>query len=153
MPAYEALFAQGAQSLEMVTGDVFESGALVIEIGWSTLVIQPAGAEAVRDVSKYVVVHRRQPDDTLKLLLTRSTATRHRRTHANVSHCCCPGPKIGSATSSSRCHDVVGRSPRVPMERHCVPAARRRNPHHDGDVASAEPRVEALCSDVLAKHP
>ena len=67
--AYEALFAQGAQSLEMETGDVFESGALVVEIGWSTLVIQPAGAEAVRDVSKYVVVHRRQADGALKLLV------------------------------------------------------------------------------------
>src|SRR5436190_18249851 len=60
--AYEALFAQGAQSLEMETRDVFESGALVIEIGWVTLVVQPAGADVVRDVSKYVVVHRRQPD-------------------------------------------------------------------------------------------
>ncbi len=53
----------------MVAGDVFESGALVVEIGWSTLVMQPAGAEAVRDVSKYVVVHRRQPDGTLRLLV------------------------------------------------------------------------------------
>jgi len=67
--AYEGLFAQGAQSLEMKTRDVFESGALVIEIGWVTLVVQPAGADVVRTVSKYVVVHRRQPDGALKLLV------------------------------------------------------------------------------------
>jgi ketosteroid isomerase-like protein len=65
----EALFAQGARALEFETGDVFESGALVIEIGSATLVIQPEGADAVRDVSKYVVVYPRQPDGALKLLV------------------------------------------------------------------------------------
>lgn len=67
--ALEGLFAEGAQTLEFETSDVYESDALVVEIGLSTLVIQPEGADAVRDVSKYVVVYRRQADGTLKLLV------------------------------------------------------------------------------------
>ncbi len=61
------MFDMGCQSLDLETVDVIESGDLQVEVGRYTMVIQPPGADPIQDVGKYVAVHQRQSDGTLKL--------------------------------------------------------------------------------------
>src|SRR6185312_14286008 len=60
--AMQQLFEMGASSLDIEPLDVRESGELTIEYGRYTLGIEPAGADAVTQFGKYVVVHEAQPD-------------------------------------------------------------------------------------------
>jgi ketosteroid isomerase-like protein len=55
------------QALRLDVIDVIEAGDFVIEIGRTTLTIQPPGAESVIENGKSVVVWRRQKDGALKI--------------------------------------------------------------------------------------
>jgi uncharacterized protein (TIGR02246 family) len=65
----QQLLDMGAQSIDIEPIDVREAGEMTIEYGRYVLIIQPAGAEAVTDEGKYVVVHESQSDDTTRILL------------------------------------------------------------------------------------
>jgi ketosteroid isomerase-like protein len=67
--AIQLLLDMGAESIDIEPVDVREAGELTIEYGRYVLVIRPAGAEALTDEGKYVVVHESQPDGTTKILL------------------------------------------------------------------------------------
>jgi uncharacterized protein (TIGR02246 family) len=67
--ALQQLLDMGVQSLDIEPIDVREAGELTIEYGRYVLVIQAAGAEALTDQGKYVVVHESQPDGTTRILL------------------------------------------------------------------------------------
>lgn len=66
--AMQQLLDMGASSLDIEPLDVRESGDLTIEYGRYTLIIEPAGADAVTQVGKYVVVHETQPDGSTKIV-------------------------------------------------------------------------------------
>ena len=65
--AMQQLLDMGATSLEIEPLDVREAGNLTIEYGRYTLGIEPAGAEAMTQVGKYVVVHEAQGDGSTKI--------------------------------------------------------------------------------------
>ena len=67
--AMQGLLDMGARSLDIEPIDVREAGDITIEYGRYTLGIEPAGAERVSDVGKYVVVHEAQPDGSTKIVL------------------------------------------------------------------------------------
>jgi uncharacterized protein (TIGR02246 family) len=67
--AMQGLLDMGARSLDVEPMDVREAGDMTIEYGRYALGIEPEGAEAVRDVGKYVVVHEAQPDGSTKIVL------------------------------------------------------------------------------------
>ncbi|MCW3065781.1 MAG: uncharacterized protein JWN32_2953 [Solirubrobacterales bacterium] len=67
--AMEGLLDMGVRSLDIEPIDVREAGDVTIEYGRYTLGIEPEGADAVRDVGKYVVVHETQPDGSTKIVL------------------------------------------------------------------------------------
>ena len=64
----QQLLDMGASSPDIEPLDVRESGDLTIEYGRYTLVIEPAGADAVTQVGKYVVVHETQPDGSTNIV-------------------------------------------------------------------------------------
>jgi uncharacterized protein (TIGR02246 family) len=67
--AMQGLLDMGARSLDIEPIDVREAGSMTIEYGSYVLGIEPEGAEAVRDVGKYVVVHEALPDGSTKIVL------------------------------------------------------------------------------------
>lgn len=67
--AMQGLLDMGARSLDIEPIDVRVAGDMTIEYGRYVLGIEPEGAEAVRDVGKYVVVHEAQPDGSTKIAL------------------------------------------------------------------------------------
>jgi uncharacterized protein (TIGR02246 family) len=66
--AMQQLLDMGASSLDIEPLDVREGGDLTIEYGRYTLVVEPAGADAVTQVGKYVVVHESQPDGSTRIV-------------------------------------------------------------------------------------
>lgn len=67
--AMQGLLDMGARSLDIEPIDVRVAGDMTIEYGRYVLGIEPEGAEAVRDVGKYVVAHEAQPDGSTKIVL------------------------------------------------------------------------------------
>ena len=67
--AMQQLLDMGARSLDVEPLDVREAGDLTIEYGRYTLGIEPADAEPVIDVGKYIVVHEPQEDGSTRIVL------------------------------------------------------------------------------------
>jgi ketosteroid isomerase-like protein len=67
--AMQQLFTMGARSLDIEPLDVRQAGDMTIEYGRYTLGIEPAGAEPVTDVGKYIVVHESQDDGSTRIVL------------------------------------------------------------------------------------
>ena len=65
----DGMFAAGCRSLDLTTTDVIEAGDCAIEVGTFVMGIAPPGADPVQDVGKYVAIHRRQSDGSLKLIV------------------------------------------------------------------------------------
>lgn len=65
--ALQQLLDMGVSSLDIEPLEVREAGELTIEYGRYTLGIEAEGAEAVRQVGKYVVVHESQGDGSTKI--------------------------------------------------------------------------------------
>jgi uncharacterized protein (TIGR02246 family) len=66
--AMQQLLDMGASSLDLEPLDVRDTGDLTIEYGRYRLGIEPAGAPAMTDVGKYLVIHERQPDGSKKIV-------------------------------------------------------------------------------------
>jgi uncharacterized protein (TIGR02246 family) len=66
--AMQQLLDMGVRSLDVEPIDVREGGDMTIEYGRYTLRIEPAGAEPVTDVGKYLVVHETRQDGSTKIL-------------------------------------------------------------------------------------
>jgi ketosteroid isomerase-like protein len=66
--AMQMLLDAGARSLDLEAIETRDEGAVTIEYGRFTLGIEPAGAPAVVDTGKYIVVHELRPDGTAKIL-------------------------------------------------------------------------------------
>ncbi|HEV8574545.1 MAG TPA: SgcJ/EcaC family oxidoreductase [Dehalococcoidia bacterium] len=65
---FDGLVAQmGVPELTLATQQVEEIGDTACEIGAYTLKMRPPGGEPITDIGKYVVVWKRQPDDSWKL--------------------------------------------------------------------------------------
>src|SRR5437763_3412388 len=64
--AVQQYYAMGAEGLQLHTTDVIESGDLAIEVGRYEMTIRPPGQDSLIDVGKYVAVHQRQSDGSLK---------------------------------------------------------------------------------------
>jgi uncharacterized protein (TIGR02246 family) len=64
---WKGVMAMGVHSVQLTTLDVQSSGDLAYEIGNATLEIQPQGGKVSTDTVKYVVVWKRQADDSWKL--------------------------------------------------------------------------------------
>ena len=62
-------FDMGAEGLTLTTLDVIEAGDVAVECGRYELTIRPPDAESFIDVGKYVAVHQRQADGSLKMLV------------------------------------------------------------------------------------
>ena len=67
--AMQGLLDMGVRSLDIEPLDVREEGELTIEYGRYTLGIEPAGAEPLTDVGKYVIVHESQDEGSTKIVL------------------------------------------------------------------------------------
>jgi uncharacterized protein (TIGR02246 family) len=67
--AMQQLLDMGARTLDIEPLEARESGELTIEYGRYTLGIEPAGADAVTQVGKYVVVHEAQEDGSTRIVL------------------------------------------------------------------------------------
>lgn len=65
--AMQLLLDMGARSLDLEPLEVREAGNLTIEYGRYRLGLEPEGSEAVTDVGKYLVVHERQADGSMKI--------------------------------------------------------------------------------------
>src|SRR5258708_11220883 len=65
--AQQSMIEGGVQALDLDVIDVIEAGDLAIEIGRTTLTIQPPGGVSVIEYGKSVVVWRRQKDGALKI--------------------------------------------------------------------------------------
>jgi ketosteroid isomerase-like protein len=65
--AMQLLLDMGARSLDVEPLEVREAGNLTIEYGRYRLEIEPEGSAAVTDVGKYLVVHERQADGSMKI--------------------------------------------------------------------------------------
>jgi len=66
---FQAYLDAGVRSLDLQSIDVQEEGSLIVDVGRYVLGIQPPGADPVQDQGKYVVVLRRQPDQSLKIVV------------------------------------------------------------------------------------
>ena len=64
---WKGAVGMGVRSIQLSTIDVQSSGDLAYEIGNATMQIQPQGGSASRETVKYVVVWKRQPDNSWKL--------------------------------------------------------------------------------------
>ncbi len=64
---WQALMDMGAKSATLRTTDLDEQGDTAIESGAYTLIIEPDGADPIKDVGKYLVVWKRQTDGTWKM--------------------------------------------------------------------------------------
>ena len=64
---WKGAVGMGVRSIQLNTIDVQSSGDLAYEIGNATMQIQPQGGSASRETVKYVVVWKRQPDNSWKL--------------------------------------------------------------------------------------
>jgi ketosteroid isomerase-like protein len=63
----QQLLDMGASSLDVEPLEVREAGELTIEYGRYALGIEPEGAEPVRELGKYIVVHEPQADGSTKI--------------------------------------------------------------------------------------
>ena len=66
--AMQALLDMGARSLDIEPLDVRDTGDVTLEYGRYTLGIEPVGSPAMTDVGKYLVVHERQQDGSMKIV-------------------------------------------------------------------------------------
>ncbi|HEY3186576.1 MAG TPA: SgcJ/EcaC family oxidoreductase [Solirubrobacteraceae bacterium] len=66
--AMQQLLDMGARSLDIEPVDVRQCGDMTIEYGRYTLGVQPAGADPMTDVGKYLVVHETRDDGSTKIL-------------------------------------------------------------------------------------
>jgi uncharacterized protein (TIGR02246 family) len=64
---WKSAMAMGIRSIQLTTLDVESSGDMAYEIGNATLEIRPDGGTAASETIKYVVVWKRQPDNSWKL--------------------------------------------------------------------------------------
>ena len=65
----QSYFDMGAEGLTLTTLDVIEAGDVAVECGRYELTIRPPDADSFIDVGKYVAVHQRQADGSLKMLV------------------------------------------------------------------------------------
>ncbi len=65
---FQGFLDAGADSLELESIEVYEDGALVVDVGRYVLSIQPPGADPIQDHGKYIVVFQRQGDGQLKMV-------------------------------------------------------------------------------------
>jgi ketosteroid isomerase-like protein len=63
----QAYMDAGAQSLQLETTALDDQGDLVVEVGRYELGIQPAGADAITDIGKYLQVFKRQADGSFRI--------------------------------------------------------------------------------------
>jgi ketosteroid isomerase-like protein len=75
--AQQHMIEGGVQALDLDCVDVIEAGNVAIEIGRTTLTIQPPAAESVSVKGKSVVVWRRQTDGTLKIAVDMFNSDAH----------------------------------------------------------------------------
>jgi uncharacterized protein (TIGR02246 family) len=66
---WRGLIDMGAKSVTLQTVDLDEQGDTAIETGAYTLSIEPDGAAPMKDIGKYVIVWKRQPDGTWKMAI------------------------------------------------------------------------------------
>ena len=66
--AIQQLFDMGARSVEIEPIETHEAGEMTIEYGRYTLGLEPEGADPVKDVGKYLVVHETKPDGLTRIL-------------------------------------------------------------------------------------
>ena len=59
--------AMGMKSIALVPVDIGFDADLAYEVGTYTIELQPKGGEAAKDVGKYVIVLRRQADDSWQI--------------------------------------------------------------------------------------
>lgn len=64
---FDGMMAQGPTALALATDTVTELGDTAYEVGRYTMKVQPAGAPAMDDRGKYVVIWKRQADGAWKL--------------------------------------------------------------------------------------
>ena len=65
---FDGMFQQmGPPALTLSTSDVTELGDTAYEVGTYTMKAQPPGGAALNDTGKYVVIWKRQRDDSWKL--------------------------------------------------------------------------------------
>jgi len=65
---FDGMFQQiGAPQLKLTTSDVTEIGDTAHEVGAYAMKAQPPGGPAIDDTGKYVVIWKRQRDDSWKL--------------------------------------------------------------------------------------
>src|SRR5262249_31908337 len=65
--AQQRMIEAGVQALDLEVVDVIEAGDFAIEIGRTTVTVQPPGGQPMIDKGKSVVVWRRQQDGALKI--------------------------------------------------------------------------------------
>ena len=80
--AQQRMIEGGVQALDLEVIDLIEAGDFVIEIGRTTVTIQPPGARSMIDKGKSVVVWRRQNDGTLKIAVDTFNSDAPRGFHA-----------------------------------------------------------------------
>ena len=80
--AQQRMIEGGVRALDLGVIDVIEAGDFAIEIGRTTVTIQPAGAKSMIDKGKSVVVWRRQKDGALKIAVDTFNSDAHRGFHA-----------------------------------------------------------------------
>jgi ketosteroid isomerase-like protein len=80
--AQQRMIEGGVQALDLAVIDVIEAGDFAIEIGRTTVTIQPAGAKSMIDNGKSVVVWRRQQDGALKISVDTFNSDAPRGFHA-----------------------------------------------------------------------
>ena len=66
---YKKFFQIGMKEIVFTTIEVGGSGDTAYEIGKTKVRIQPEGQAAIQDSTKYLVIWKRQPDDTWKVLV------------------------------------------------------------------------------------
>lgn len=66
---FQSMLDAGVKSLELESLDVLEAGDVTIDVGRYRLSMEPAGAGLIEDVGKYVVVFRRQPDGSHRMII------------------------------------------------------------------------------------
>jgi uncharacterized protein (TIGR02246 family) len=76
--AQQRMIEGGVQALHLDVIDIIEAGDFAIEIGRTTVTIQPPGADAMIDKGKSVVVWRRQKDGALKIAVDTFNSDAHR---------------------------------------------------------------------------
>jgi uncharacterized protein (TIGR02246 family) len=76
--AQQRMIEGGVQALDLDVIDIIEASDFAIEIGRTTVTIQPPGANAMIDKGKSVVVWRRQKDGALKIAVDTFNSDGHR---------------------------------------------------------------------------